>query len=207
MSRLALALSLVFSVLIVPEVAEACGNSIELATDVRNDALRSAEKLLAAGKHKKAIEQVHKTFRDHVLQLDRYEHLQLRAQRILALAVVRSKGEVVIGQGIGGKTDAQRRSAIAWATLMLRLQHSEGATPALTAELAEALALQGSSRGEAHRLLKELGDGDLMPGAEGWALLGELSRERGDGEGSKKAIERCKQIGAAGVQCEVTQTS
>lgn len=207
MSRLALALSLIVSVLIAPEVAEACGNSVERVVDTRNEMVRDAEGLLARGKYKAAVEVIRDSFRDHVLQLDRHEHLQVRAQRVLAVAVVRSKGEVALGKGLGGKTDAQRRAAIAWATLMLRLQQAEGASPALTAELAEALALQGSSRGEAHRLLKELGDGDLMPGAEGWALLGQLSKERGDAEGSKRAVDRCAQIASPGVQCEVAETS
>jgi hypothetical protein len=42
-----------------------------------------------------------------------------------------------------------------------------------------------------------------MPGAEGWALLAELSKLHGDLEGSKKASERCRRIGAAGVKCDV----
>lgn len=204
---LVVALPLVCSLVLAPKAADACGNSVERVVNQANEIVRNAEALLAKGQYKKAIEKIRVGYREHVLQFDRYMNLQGRAQRVAAVALVRSKGEVSLGKGIGGNTDAQRRAAIAWATLILRHQHAEATTPALTAELAEALAQQPSGRGEAHGLLKDLGERDLMPGAEGWALLALLSKERGDAEGSKKAVERCKQIAAPEVQCEVAETS
>lgn len=228
MHRLALALALAATaVLAAPRPADACGNSVRRVVDTSNIALRNAEVLLAEGHYKKAISAVREHFGDRALASgwDARADLQRRAQRVLALAVVRSKGALPIGKDLGGKTDGQRQAAVAWAVLTLRVQRraiddtdvacildpqkcttGEG-DPVKTAELAEALALQATGRAEAWGLLKDLADRDLMPGAAGWALLGELGRERGDLETSKKAVERCKQIAADGVQCDTSENS
>jgi hypothetical protein len=207
MPRLALALSIALAGLVVslPRPADACGNTVQRVVDRTQEYVQRAELLLAKGQHKKAISTIREAFGDRAIaaQYDRFNpHLHRRAQRILALAVVRSGGAVNIGKNLGGAAQARKDAAIAWAVLTLRLQLGDQPSPGQTAELAEALSRQASGRAEAYTLLKGLADGDLMPGAEGWALLAELSRERGDIEGSKRAVERCEQIGAPSVQCD-----
>ncbi|MCY1054275.1 hypothetical protein [Nannocystis sp. SCPEA4] len=210
MSRLALVLSLAVTgaVVSVPSVADACGNSVMRVVDHTQKYVQKAELLLAKGQYKKAISTVREAFGDRAIASHRGGPglvLHGRAQRILALAVARSGGDIAIGMDLGGAAQSRKDAAIAWAVLALRLQGGVAPTPAQTSELAEALSRQASGRAEAYTLLKELGDGDLMPNAQGWALLAELSKQRGDVEGSKKAAERCRQIGAPGVQCDVAE--
>ena len=208
MPRLALALALATAALASPRPADACGNTVRRVVDSTNHAVRNAELLLAQGDAKKAISTIRDEFGDRALTAPTDDSLHQRAHRVLALAVVRSKGELAIGAELGGKTDARRQAAVAWAVLSLRLQRPVAdENPLHASDLAEALALQASGRAEAYGLLKDLADRDLMPGAHGWALLAELGRERGDLETSKKAVERCKQIVASGVQCDTTENS
>lgn len=227
MHRIVLALCLATTVLAAPRLADACGNTVRRIVDSTNESVRKAEFLLAQGNYKQAISTIRDEFGDRALAVHDGPGAQLhqRAQRVLAIAVVRSKGAVSIGPGLGGKTDAQRQAAIAWSVLTLRLRRAalddrnvdcildptrctngEG-DPHTNADLAEALALQPTGRAEAYRLLKDLGDRDLMPFAEGWALLAELGRERGDLEGAKKAVERCKQIASDNLKCDPSENS
>ncbi|MCY0992730.1 hypothetical protein OV203_36660 [Nannocystis sp. ILAH1] len=207
MSRLALALSLAVTAAIVgpPNRADACGNSVRRLVDSGQEYVQKADLLLAKGQHRKAVSTIREAFGDKALAADMKgpgAHLHRRAQRILALAVARSGGDIAIGMGLGGASKSRKDAAIAWAVLTLRLQAD---APAQTADLAEALARQASGRAEAHDLLKGLADGDLMPTAEGWALLAELSKERGDVETSKRAVERCMKTYARHVKCDVTE--
>lgn len=195
MNRLAIAFALACAALGAPAIADACGNSVQRVVDRTNEEVRKAELLLARGDHAKAVKTIREEFGDRATALhgSEYGHwLHDRAQRVVALAVVRSKGEISVGKELGGKTDAQRRNAVAWAVLTLRLRLGNDSDPIKTVDLAQALALQASGRNEAHALLKQVADGDLMPNAEGWALLAELRKERGDIDGSKQAVERCK---------------
>lgn len=210
MSRLALALSLVVTAAALgpPNRADACGNTVRRLVDSGQEYVQKAELLLAKGQHRKAVSTIREAFGDKALAADMKgpgAHLHGRAQRILALAVARSGGDIAIGMDLGGAAQSRKDAAIAWAVLALRLQAGDQPSPAQTAELAEALARQTSGRAEAHDLLKRLGDGDLMPTAQGWALLAELSKERGDGETSKRAVERCVKMRARGVKCDVTE--
>lgn len=210
MNRLVIATALACAVLGAPAVAGACGNSVHRVVDRTNEEVRKAELLLAKGDHGKAIKTIRDQFGDRAIALhdgSAGQWLHHRAQRVMALAVVRSKGAISIGKELGGKTDAQRRDAIAWAVLTLRLHLGNDSDPVKTVDLAQALALQATGRAEAHRLLRQVADGDLMPSAEGWALLAELGKERGDVEGSKQAVERCKQIASDKVKCDVTENS
>ncbi|MFZ6178379.1 hypothetical protein [Nannocystis pusilla] len=210
MSRLALALSLAVTAAVVgpPDRADACGNTVRRLVDSGQEYVQKAELLLAKGQHRKAVSTIREAFGDKALAADMKgpgAHLHGRAQRILALAVARSGGDITIGMDLGGAPQSRKDAAIAWAVLALRLQAGDQPSPAQTAELAEALARQTSGRAEAHDLLKGLGDGDLMPTAHGWALLAELSKERGDVETSKRAVERCVKMHARGVKCDVTE--
>lgn len=210
MNRLAIATALACAVLGAPAVADACGNSVQRVVDRTNEEVRKAELLLAKGDHGKAIRTIRDEYGDRAIALHDGRGgnwLHHRAQRVMALAVVRSKGEISIADGFGGKTDAQRRGAVAWAVLTLRLHLGNDTDPVKTVDLAQALALQPTGRDEAHALLKQVADADLMPSAEGWALLAELSKQRGDADTSKLAVERCKQIAGDKTKCDVTENS
>jgi hypothetical protein len=210
MNRLVIATALACAALGAPAIADACGNSVERVVDRTNEEVRKAELLLAKGDNARAIRTVRDEFGDRALARPdgKVGHwLHDRAQRVMALAIVRSKGTLAVGGELGGKTDAQRRNAVAWAVLTLRLRLGNDTDPVKTVDLAQGLALQATGRDEAHTLLKQVADGDLMPSAEGWALLAELRKERGDVDGSKQAVERCKQVGSDKVKCDVSENS
>lgn len=212
MSRVALAVSLAVctAALTLPGRADACGNTIRKVVDRTQEYVQKAELLVAKRQYKRAVSTLREAYGDKLLTAwgsGSNRGLHERAQRILALAVARSGGDLAIGMNLGGAAQSRKDAAIAWAVLTLRLHAGDNPVPLRSAELAEALALQASGRQEAYTLLKELADGDLMPGAEGWALLAELSKQRGDLEGSKQAADRCRQIRAPGVKCDVVDKS
>lgn len=206
-SALALSLALALAAVTVPSSADACGNTVRRVVDRTQEYVQKADLQLAKGQYKRAVTTIRAAFGDQAIAIHVGPGglLHGRAQRILALAVARSDGEVAIGMNLGGPVQSRRDAAIAWSVLTLRLTAGEQPAPARTAELAEALAHQPSGRSEAYLLLKKLGDDDLMPGAHAWALLAELSDERGDLEASAQAIARCQQIGAPRVKCDLTK--
>jgi hypothetical protein len=205
---------LVFAVLAVlaapSRPADACGNGVERVVDLTNKSIRQAETLLAEGKHQDAANMVLSTF-PQALRLDhrdRKQNLFERGQRVLAVAVVRSQGALKLGKALPGKSAAERETSLAWAAGALRLHQAQSLGGlALTAELAEALALRPAEVTEAHGILKKLADDDLMPTPRAWAILGALEKARGDAEAADKSIQRCKEIAPDAKQCEVVTNS
>ena len=204
------ALTLLAALTGAPRPAHACGNEVERVVDVTNQSMRKAEALLADGKHQRAARAVLAAF-PAALRADRSHirrNLFERGQRILALAVVRSRGAIELGPGMPGKTAAEQAENLAWAAGMLRLHAARGDGGVLLAsELAEALALRPAERHEAHTLLKELADGDVMPTARGWAVLAALERARGDANAADRAVARCKEIAREPGQCVVVDNA
>ena len=202
MPRIRLALSclaaLATILLVAPSrPAAACGNEVERVVDVTNQSVRKGEALLAAGKHQKAVKEILGSFPE-ALRADRRharQNLFDRGQRVLALAVVRSHGAVKLSAALPGKTAAEQAHNLAWAVGTLRLHAARGdGSVLLVSELAEALAQRPAERHEAHTLLKELADGDVMPTARGWATLAALEKARGDASAAERAVARCKEI-------------
>lgn len=194
------------AVLAAPGAATACMNGVERRVDPTTRSIRAAEELLADGKHKAAVREVLEAFPTALRADDRGHRTSLfdRGQRVIALAVVRSGGGLKLDADLPGKTAADREAGLAWATMILRLHRARGnGGVLLTSELAEALALRPSERPAAHAILKELADGDIMPTARGWAILGGLEQARGDGDAAARAVARCKEISPAPNQCEL----
>lgn len=194
----------VLALALSPRPADACGNTVHRVVDVVNQSVRKAETLLADGAHQAAIKEVLATFPE-VLELThraRRPGLFARAQRVVALAAVRSDGRVRLGTNMSGRTVAQRAASLAWATLVLRHQRARTRDVVIAAELAEALAATPVGRAEAHAILKELGDVDVLPTARAWALLARLERERGDPTAADRASRRCREIAPQSRTCD-----
>jgi hypothetical protein len=208
-TRLALALPVLLTALLAPPTSDACMNEVERVVDTTNQAIRAAEDLLARGNHQSATRVVSTTF-PKVLVADhqtRRQDLFDRGQRIVALALVRSGGTVKLGK-LTGKTEADRDTAVAWAASTLRLQAARGdGSVLLTSELAEALALRPAERHEAHTLLKDLADADVVPTARAWAVLASLEQQRGDTNAAARAVARCKDIAADDSTCDAADVS
>lgn len=191
---------LALAVLLVPaRPADACHNVVERVVDPVNQSVRKAEALLADGAHAKAIRELVATF-PALLQADHRDDRPAvfrRAQRVAALAVVRSDGAVKLGPRMSGKTAEHRAAALAWAAAILRLHHARSGDLVVRAELAEALARRPAERPEARAILRELGELDLLPTARAWALLADLERDAGDPTAAARAARRCREIDAA----------
>lgn len=204
-TRLALApLALLAMFAAPPSPATACMNEVERVVDTTNQAIRTAEELLARNNYRSAAKVVLGTF-PKVLVADhqtRRQALFHRGQRIVALAQIRSGGDIRIA-GLPARTDADREVALAWAAATLRLHAARGDTSVvLTSELAEALAQRPAERHEAHALLKELADADIMPTARAWSVLAALEQQRGDTNAAARATARCKELAPDDASCD-----
>lgn len=186
-----------------PRPASACENIVVREIDPVVKSIRRAEALLARGDLKAAAREVLATFPDALRTgpHERKQALLRRGQRIVALALVRSGGAVRLGHDLPGKTAEQRAAGLAWAAGLLRLHYARTGDVAVRAELAEALAAVPTERAEALAILRELGDGDLLPTARAWALLAALERDRGDATAAARADRRCREIDPAGDDC------
>jgi hypothetical protein len=188
---------LALAVLLLPaRPADACHNAVERVVDPVNQSVRRAEQLLADGAHQKAVRELLASFPELLLanHRDARPALFRRAQRAAALAVVRSDGAVKLGPRMTGRTAEQRQAALAWAAATLRLHHARSGDLVVRVELAEALARRPAERAEAHAILDELADLDLLPTARAWSLLADLERERGDATAAARAARRCREI-------------
>ncbi len=215
-----------------PRPTEACGNTVERHVDLANSKVQSAERLLARGKHQQAVSAVVQglprvlegKFTAGITQpqlldpfgglepgnLRRDIHPKLfhRGQRIIAFAIVGSKGAVRIDKKMPGKTERDRSINLAWAVHILRMHHSRDPNNALlTSELAAAMALIPVERPAARGLLQPLAEADRMPTAKAWALLAELERDVNDAAAADRALARCEAIASDVRECKTNATS
>ena len=211
MPSLRIALSaLALALLLAPaSPADACGNEVERVVDTTNQAIRAASDLLARGHHRSAARVVANTF-PRILEANhstRRQELFTRGQQIVALAIVRSDGDLKL-PGLPGKTAADREVALAWAAGTLRLHVARGdRTVVLRSELAEALAHRPAEHHEAREILAELAETDIIPTARAWRILADLERERGDHEAATRATLRCKDISSDPQDCSPNPVS
>jgi hypothetical protein len=198
-----LALSCLAAVLALPPLpAHACGNSIRHKVHRPTKSVKKAELLLAKGAYQTATDMVRELHPFvHHYQRETSSALNLRAQRVVALAVVRSDGKADFGGKLRGSDRHARDVRIAWATMALDVQSWHAPDDlVLRTELAEALAATPVHRARAHALLADLAERDLMPTARGFMILAQLEQERGQKERSEAAALRCKEIaGGSGV--------
>jgi hypothetical protein len=118
--------------------------------------------------------------------------LETRAQRILALAVVRSGGVIRGVPGISGSSDADRSANLAWSVGVLRaIDAQRHDDPVARADLAEALA-RSKHEDEALAILADLSDRDLVGSAHAYATLAQMRASRGDAEAARAAVQRCE---------------
>jgi hypothetical protein len=111
--------------------------------------------------------------------------LETRAQRILALAVVRSDGRVARVAGLGG-------ASLDWAVSTLRaVSAARHDDPAAQADLGEALAASSKTEEDALHLLADLASRDLVGSAHAYAALARLHARSGNAEKAHAALERC----------------
>lgn len=150
----------------------------------------AAEKALTQGKHEQAATLARRAV-PNLGQLPPADAAALatRAQRTLAMATVRSGGAVEV-------VDGERPANLAWAQLVLTYQSALARdNVVIQLQLAEALAADEYQRGRARTMLRDLSARDVMPNAQGYAMLAQLE---GDPTLRDAALGRCRDLGGAG---------
>ena len=127
-----------------------------------------------------------------------------RAQRVAALASVRSGGAINFDRSKKPVSDYDRAVNVQWAHHVLMFHAArDGENMVIRSEYAESLAVVPGIEAYAYDLLRGMADEDLMPTARGFALLAQLQQSRGDDVGRDASLERCREIGAGDPVCNV----
>lgn len=186
-----------------PRAASACGGDWApvIFVDERPQAVSRAEKQLQRGDVLASAGSVVRSM-PHIRTLDaKRSTLVARAQRLLAVALVRSGGSVNIAREVPdyaqgrwvGRTDADRAANLEWAVQVLRRVNEVKANdPSVESDLGEALSARSETREEGKALLEKLAQKDLIASPEAYAALARLREAAGDSEGTKLAVQRCE---------------
>lgn len=154
----------------------------------------AAEKALGKGDHAKAAQLA----RGAVPKLEELAppdaaEIATRAQRTLAIAVVRSGGAAAVSSTMPGTSESDKQLNLAWAQLVLTYHAALNSDNVVVkVQLAEALASNQYEQDRARDMLRDLSARDLMPTASGYALL---SRLETDTVLRDAASSRCRELG------------
>lgn len=174
-----------------PGEATACGGSIAFEVDPNVLLLSQAETNLNSGKPRAAALDTLKVFPKIKTLKPGSSHLLPRAQRILAMAIVRTDGLLTAGKEFSASNADERRANLEWAVATLRrLSAAKKNNPAAETDLGEALARLPETQSEALASLDKLARKDLVTSAHGYAALAKLRKAAGDAEGSDAAMKK-----------------
>jgi hypothetical protein len=165
--------------------ARACLNGTERRLDELVAAVAGAERAVADGKPQLAAKVV----------LSRYPRIRTervgrnrvadRALRVMARAVVRTRGAIDAGPRFPGKSSAEQSENLTWAMGVLHgFAGLDPKSAAAKTDYAEALAQIPDRQREALRVLEDLAAKDLVGSAQGYAALADLRAYRADGKPS-----------------------
>ena len=163
--------------------ASACGNGYEIRVDPRTGAVSEAERLVNLGKAEEAASRLMAADRTFATATPGKGPLQDRALLVLAKAVVRSDGRVMVGvKAPVGEGDGARSEKLVWAVGVTRaLAAKKTDDPSLASDLGEMLARVPSERAEARRVLESLEKRDVVASPYAYAALARLRAERASG--------------------------
>ena len=169
-------------------VAEACHNGVEQAVNPLVSRLRRAERALTTGHLRRAFSTAQRTHRRARGPED--ASLRLRAERVMAVAAVRLRGDVDLASSRRSPEARRKRENIDWATQTLRRLH--GASPhdvVLAARLAEALTLDAATQQEAYELLTPLRN--VLPDTFAFRTMAILLERFGEDGQSERVLREC----------------
>jgi predicted Zn-dependent protease len=179
--------------------------------DYRPQGVARAEKDLEQGNYRAAAGAIIRMM-PHVksLKAKKSSDIVARAQRVLAVATVRSGGQLDVGREVpkfiqdtwlGDSKDDRRANLNFAVSTLTRVSELKKDDPAVQTELAEAMAQLDDRKGEAKALLEKLAKKDLIASPEGYAALAELRQKNGDQQGSLQAMKRCQQMSNGSTIC------
>lgn len=199
--RLALAVSFVVPMALAaqPTEAVACGESIAFEVDPNVLLLSSAETNLNDGKAHAAAQSAVKVFPKIKAAKADGNPMLARAQRIVAMAIVRTDGMLTAGKEFDAATADDRRANLEWAVATLRhLNTIKKNNPSLQTDLGEALARLPETQSEALATLDKLARKDLVTSARGYQALAQLRKASGDDEGCDAAMKKYEALAKKG---------
>lgn len=183
---MALAVALAMGLVGVSDDAGACGNGVERRVNESVQAIAGAERMVEgdAAQVATAARMVLSAFPAIDKQTPGRSSFSDRAMKVMARAVVRSRGSIEGTRAFAAKTDEQRQAHIDWAVRVLRaFSLSKPKDAGAATDLGEALA-QGDlvQRKEALLILASLEARDVIAGARGYAALAGLRRHIAEDE-------------------------
>jgi len=201
--RLALGLVALAAVPSISHEAKACGDVWIPEVDQRIQGLANAEKTMKDGKIVAAAQSIVRMFPEIRTINPGKDGMLGRAQRTLAVALVRADGAIDLDPTWRGKSQAERTKNISWAVGALeRLRQQKQNDPSVDTDLGEALAKVDGRKDEARGMLQSLADRDLMATPEGYAALGRLQEEAGNTNARDAALKRCAAMAKDGSICQ-----
>jgi hypothetical protein len=188
-------LSVLAAVSAVEVEAHACHNGVAYDTDRDVRAVDRAERLLVRGDAADAMRVASQAMQRMRRFAPRSSVERIsRAQRVIAVAVVRLEGRADLNRyrAVEYTTEPQRIRNLEWARDLLARLEARTDDPRLSAEYAEALASIESTRAEALRRLRELESRDLLPDSNAFRVLATLEREQGNVAASDALVRTCE---------------
>jgi hypothetical protein len=203
-ARFALACAALSAAAAFSHDARACGDVFIPEIDHRIQGLANAEKSLRDGKIVDSAQAVVRMFPEIRTINPGKDGMLGRAQRTLAIALVRTDGAIELDPTWRAKTPEQRAQNVAWAVSSLeRLRTQRKNDPAVDTDLGEALAKVGGRQEEARGILQSLSDRDLMATPQGYAALGRLQNQAGNAAARDAAVQRCTAMAKDAEICKV----
>ena len=206
-ARIALACAALSAAAAFSQDARACGDVFIPEIDHRIQGLANAEKALRDGKIVASAQSIVRMFPEIRTINPGKDGMLGRAQRTLAIALVRMDGAIELDPTWRAKSPEQRAQNVAWAVSSLeRLRTQRKNDPAVDTDLGEALAKVDGRQDEARSILQSLSDRDLMATPQGYAALGRLQNQAGNAAARDAAIQRCNAMAKDAEICKVSAT-
>ncbi len=191
-ARLVIGLAAFAAIPTLSDDAQACGDVFIPEIDHRIQGLANAEKTMLDGKIVASAQSIVRMFPEIRTINPGKDGMLQRAQRTLAVSLVRTDGAIDLDPTWRGKTAEQRAKNMTWAVQALeRLRQARQNDPSVDTDLGEALAKVEGRHDEARGLLQGLADRDLVSSPEGYAALGRLQEEAGNATAREAAVKRC----------------
>jgi hypothetical protein len=185
--------------------ASACENEViyQVSPDIQQ--ITASELALGAGRAAKAVEGLLRRFpkaRAEAKLPDRGPGMGIdktgaRAQRLVAVAIVRTEGLLAVGEAYPSATAGDRRANLEWSIGILRAFAKVSDGPSVQTDLGEALSKLPETRGEALTILDGLARKDLVTSPQGYAALADLRLAAGDRAGYEAARKKYERMAPA----------
>ncbi len=181
----------------------ACDNVVRRVVDPRVAALQRAEALLFSAREVVAARTVAQTHPGVAQYAASRGSIESRAVRVVALALIRTGGNVPGLAGLPASTPARRAANVAWAVARLReIRDLRPNAAVAQTDYAEALARQPSTRSAGVALLDDLALRGVVASANAWALVAQARESERRWNERDTALMRCRSMARAASICQ-----